>query len=148
MSYVIPPQLARRPCPCRALAPDTEPDGTLTYGACCGRWHGDEPAPTPQALMRSRFTAYTLLREKAPVGVTMHGYLLRTWHPSSSPADLEPALVRWTGLQVLDDAEHGDTGVVEFVAHYKNNGRADKLHEISRFIREAGHWYYIDGTQP
>ncbi len=39
----------------------------------------------------------------------------------------------------------GDAGVVEFVAHHKVNGRAGKLHEVSRFVREDGPWRYVDG---
>jgi SEC-C motif domain protein len=98
--------------------------------------------------MRSRYSAYALMREKAPIGVAMHDYLMRTWHPSTAPGELEPELVRWTGLDVLHEATDGDSGVVEFVAHHKVNGRASQLHEVSRFVREAGAWTYIDGLAP
>src|SRR5512135_3050016 len=106
---------ARVPCPC----------GTgLSYAACCGRWHSGEQhlaAPSPEALMRSRYTAYTL-------GLTE--YLLATWHASTRPATLEPAdpQVRWLGLEVrktaMSDADHG---TVEFVARSKLGGRAHRL---------------------
>ena len=39
------------PCPCHS---------GRTYGACCRPWHHGAPAPTPEALMRSRFAAYAL----------------------------------------------------------------------------------------
>lgn len=90
--------------------------------------------------MRSRYTAYTMGRED---------YLLVTWHPSTRPAVLDfsgEAHTKWLGLQVKryeqPDAEHA---IVEFVARYKVNGRAHRLHEISRFVREAGRWFYVDG---
>lgn len=90
--------------------------------------------------MRSRYTAYTLLRED---------YLLATWHASTRPDSLslaEDVPTKWLGLEVkrfeLQDADHA---VVEFVARYKVGGRAQRLHEVSRFVREAGKWFYLDG---
>jgi SEC-C motif-containing protein len=108
---------------------------------CCGRYlEGGEVAPSAEALMRSRYTAYTLLRED---------YLLATWHPSTRPAQLglaEDAPTKWLGLEMKRHAPQGeDHAIVEFVARYKVNGRAHWLHEVSRFVREAGRWFYIDG---
>ncbi|MBI5006112.1 MAG: hypothetical protein HZB95_03200 [Nitrosomonadales bacterium] len=119
-------------CPCGSTKP---------YTACCARYvAGSEPAPTAEALMRSRYTAYTLLRED---------YLLATWHPSTRPAALglaQEVATKWIGLEVKrheqQDADHAS---VEFVARYKVNGRAQRLHEVSRFVREAGQWFYVDG---
>jgi SEC-C motif-containing protein len=88
--------------------------------------------------MRSRYSAYVLGRVD---------YLLATWHPSTRPAALtiDPA-VRWLGLEIRHhqpiDADHA---TVEFVARSKQAGRAHRLHETSRFVREAGRWTYIDG---
>lgn len=88
--------------------------------------------------MRSRYSAYVL---------GLGDYLRDTWHPSTRPAEpigLEPAL-RWLGLElrrhVPSDADHA---VVEFVARSKLGGRAMRLHETSRFVREAGRWFYVD----
>jgi SEC-C motif-containing protein len=52
------------------------------------------------------------------------------------------------GLEVLHADETGDAGVVEFVARCKIYGRAERMHELSRFVREQGRWYYIDGQVP
>ena len=87
--------------------------------------------------MRSRYSAY--VQERAP-------YLLQTWHASTRPAtiDFEPGL-RWLGLEVRRHASDGDAATVEFVASSKLAGRAFRLHETSRFVREGGRWFYVDG---
>ena len=91
--------------------------------------------------MRSRYSAYALQSADPSLGA----YLLATWHPSTAPGDMEPnPFLKWVGLEVLHAESSGDAGVVEFIARFKDNGRADRLHETSRFVREAGRWYYID----
>ncbi len=116
------------PCPCGSGA---------AYAACCGRWHAGEPAPTAEALMRSRYSAYTL---------GLSAYVLDTWHASTRPAEmaLEPA-VKWLGLEVRRHVADGERATVEFVARSKLGGRAHRLHETSRFVREGGRWFYVDG---
>ncbi|MCK6375254.1 MAG: hypothetical protein L6Q69_14245 [Zoogloea sp.] len=120
------------PCPCGK---------PLEYAACCGR-HVDQgqPAPTAEALMRSRYTAFTLGRDD---------YLLATWHPDFRPSTLNLAddpPTKWLGLAVKRFEQTDDThAVVEFVARYKIGGRAHRLHETSRFVREDGNWLYLDG---
>lgn len=91
--------------------------------------------------MRSRYSAYV---------IGLLDYLLATWHASSSPGDLELPPVKWLGLEVRHAQTAGDAGVVEFVARCKEGGRAQRLQETSRFVREDGRWYYIDGqmTEP
>jgi SEC-C motif-containing protein len=120
------------PCPCGSGQP---------YRDCCGHYldHG-ESAATAEQLMRSRYTAYTQHRED---------YLLATWHPDTRPATLEltgqPAQ-QWLGLTVKrHEQTASDQAIVEFVARYKINGRAHRLHEISRFVRKDGEWLYVDG---
>lgn len=122
--------------PCRCGA-------TIPYPECCGRLIDDGVrAETCEQLMRSRYCAFALARE---------AYLLNTWHPSTRPVSLNldtAAPVQWLGLQVIRASRCGtaDTdGVVEFVARYKVNGRAGRLHEVSRFVREQGQWFYVDG---
>lgn len=117
------------PCPCGSA---------LAYSACCGRFHAGEIAPTAEALMRSRYSAYTR-------GLT--DYLLATWHPDTRPQTLDLSdNPKWLGLKVLrheqSDASHA---AVEFVARYKIAGRAFRMQEVSRFERIEGRWYYRDG---
>ncbi len=89
--------------------------------------------------MRSRYSAYVL---------GLPEYLLATWHPSTAPGDLELAPIKWLGLEVRHAQEQGDVGVVEFVARLREQGRGQRMHEVSRFVRENGFWYYIDGQPP
>ena len=89
--------------------------------------------------MRSRYSAYVL---------GYIDYLLETWHPSTAPGEPELGFTKWTGLEVLHAQASLEAGVVEFVARYKVNGKAEKLHEVSRFVLENGRWLYIDGQQP
>ena len=120
-------------CPCGS--------GTA-YADCCGGWH-DGPrrlqAPSAEALMRSRYSAFVL---------GLHDYLLATWHPSTRPdrLDPEPPGLKWLGLEVRSaSSQDADHATVEFIARNKVAGRAYRLHETSRFVRDGGRWFYVDG---
>lgn len=111
------------------------------YASCCAPFiDGPASPPTAEALMRSRYTAYTLGRVD---------YLRATWHPTTCPPVLEPTPgLRWLGLRIkrVEAGGVGDsTGSVEFVARCKLAGRADRLHETSRFERVDGRWVYRHG---
>jgi SEC-C motif-containing protein len=95
--------------------------------------------PDAATLMRSRYSAYALKLED---------YLLATWYPDTRPAALGLATdnTKWIGLAVNNHTiESTDSATVEFVARYKIGGRAGRLHEVSRFVRQAGQWHYVDG---
>ncbi|HYG14090.1 MAG TPA: YchJ family metal-binding protein [Methylophilaceae bacterium] len=115
-------------CPCGSGLP---------YASCCAPLHDGRPAPNAEALMRSRYTAYVLKLED---------YLLQTWHPDTRPAALdlaEETSTKWLGLEVKRFEVTGDdAAIVEFVARYKLNGKAEKLQEISRFVKFEK-WYYL-----
>lgn len=123
-------------CPCNPAKP---------YAQCCGPLHaGTAVAPTAEALMRSRYSAYACADT---------AYLLATWHASTRPAGIDlgdPGSTRWLGLDIRRHAATGaDAAVVEFVARHRCVGAsAQRLHEISRFVREDGRWYYLDGEFP
>lgn len=114
----------------------------LSYETCCGRLHrGEAVAQTAEQLMRSRFSAFA---------VGDPAYLLRTWAPSTRPAelDLDPGR-RWYRLDILASSEGGPfdrTGVVEFEAFHRGPGGAASQHERSRFVREDRQWFYVDGV--
>jgi SEC-C motif-containing protein len=90
--------------------------------------------------MRSRYCAYVL---------GLEGYLRATWHPATCPAALGLDAVprpQWLELTVKAHMPLDEThATVEFVARYKLNGRAFRLHETSRFERVDGRWLYVDG---
>lgn len=107
---------------------------TAPYGACCGRYHHGDAAPTAEALMRSRYAAFA---------VGDAAYLRRTWDPATRPRRFAlDAGTRWTGLEVLGTTGGGprdDTGTVAFRAHHAGGVVA----EDSAFRREAGRWLYV-----
>ena len=111
-----------------------------SYAACCEPLHDGVPAASAEALMRSRYSAFARGRDD---------YILRSWHASTRPPSLAPdhgAQPNWIGLRVIrHDSVDSDHAIVEFVARHKINGRAFALHEISRFVRENGDWFYVDG---
>jgi SEC-C motif-containing protein len=76
-------------------------------------------------------------------------YLLQSWHPSTRPTLDEPlATGHWLGLKIIRCEAGGaddQTGVVEFIARYRDKGRGMRLHETSRFIRDRDQWHYLDG---
>ena len=118
-------------CPCGSARP---------YADCCGCLHaGADRAPTAEALMRSRYSAYVQ---------KLSEYLLATWHPSTRPSELDLSAddSKWLGLEVKRHAVQDDShATVEFVARYRIAGRGHRLHELSRFVCEDGRWYYLDG---
>ncbi|GAA2015842.1 YchJ family protein [Microbacterium ulmi] len=121
----------REACPCGSGG---------AYGGCCGPVIRGGAAPTAEALMRSRYTAFAVGDER---------HLLATWHPRTRPdvLELDPRLT-WTRLEILavDEGVDGDeTGVVEFRAEWRGGGGRGILHERSSFTRLRGRWCYLDG---
>lgn len=124
------------PCPCGS---------GLDYPACCGRWHAGSDAPTAEALMRARYSAYAR-RDAA--------FLSRSSHPMLR-AKLDPrSLARafaltWTGLEVVATSAGlaaDRTGTVSFRAHWRQGDGSGVLAENSRFVRGPdGAWLYRDG---
>ena len=125
-------------CPCGGLPPNA------AFADCCEPLlEGRKQPGNAEQLMRSRYTAYTLGRAD---------YLSETWHASTRPVDLQldkpgaPHGARWLGLVVrghqrIDDAHEE----VSFTARWREQGRAHRMTETSRFLCEDGKWYYVDG---
>lgn len=114
----------------------------LTVGECCLPLHaGERAAPTAEALMRSRCSAFALGDS---------AYLLETWHPSTRPATL--ALddeLRWLRLdveQVVGGGPFDVEGTVRFAAWWRRaDGERGVQRETSRFVRDD-RWRYVDGS--
>lgn len=127
-----------RSCPC---------DSTLAYDNCCAHWHRqfdlDQTQPdggSAEGLMRSRYCAYVLRLEP---------YLLGTWAPQTRPANarVDSTSIKWLGLRVVSAHTEPDNqrATVEFIARSRQDGKGQRHHEISRFERIGGHWFYVDG---
>lgn len=89
--------------------------------------------------MRSRYSAFVLGNEE---------YLLATWHPTQRPKSITfDSHQKWLGLKIVAATSTGaNTAEVEFIARYRiGGGSAARLHERSRFVKEADRWLYVDG---
>jgi SEC-C motif-containing protein len=121
-------------CPCGS--------GFALAECCAPCLEGQVHAPTAEALMRSRYTAYVLER---------FDYLRETWHPATRPAEIAPVPgLHWLGLtikRVTGGGIEDEAGEVEFIARSKRAGRATRMHETSSFERYGGHWVYTRGVQ-
>ncbi|WP_273429041.1 YchJ family protein [Marinobacter sp.] len=115
-------------CPCGS---------TLAYEQCCQPLHRGEAAATPEALMRSRYSAFV---------VGQADYLLATWHPSTRPVELSlESSPDWVSLTILDSSEAGEAGQVHFRAVHRVGDGWGYLEEQSQFVREQGRWLYVTG---
>ena len=126
--------MAERPERCPCLSGEV-------YAECCGRFHdGTAHAPTAERLMRSRYSAYALHNAE---------YVRATWHPSTRPDGLElDADRRWYRLDILATTAGGPfetEGTVLFEAFYRDPAASGSQLEKSRFVRESGRWFYVDG---
>ncbi|MBU4262622.1 MAG: SEC-C domain-containing protein [Proteobacteria bacterium] len=122
-------------------AADTCPCGSgKSFSACCQHLLDGSLSPgSATELMRSRYTAY-VVRDVA--------YILRTWHPSTRPTRIDPHTIpTWNGLVIIGAETDDEKGraTVEFKARAMTSGRMLLLHEKSRFVREKGQWFYVDG---
>ncbi len=116
------------PCPCGSA---------LAYQECCQRLHLGQPAPSAEALMRSRYSAFAL---------QLNDYLISSWHPETRPQQLElEATTVWQRLEIV--AAHNDqhSGEVHFKATYCENGQWWVLQEKSQFRYQDNHWFYHSG---
>lgn len=125
------------PCPCGS--------GSDLTG-CCGAYIlGQATAPTSEALMRSRYSAFVLGEAK---------YLYNTHHPDFRSEDELAQLnatmgqTEWVGLEILHTRQGGpedSTGEVTFAAHFKEAGQIKQLSETSHFTKQEGRWFYTEG---
>lgn len=112
-----------------------------TLENCCNPYiTGKQPAPTPEALMRSRYTAYTLAEVD---------YIYNTTAPSERKYNNKRDILsfaknsHWVKLEVLEAKEN----IVEFKAYFLNASlKPEVLHERSLFVHISGAWYYKHGT--
>lgn len=135
--FIAGDRLPPTPCLCGS--------GKLTT-QCCGIYlRGQLPAPTAEALMRSRYTAYCLKNIE---------YLFKTEHPSRHQPNTKKLITatanscQWKALTIIDTVAgkpSDKTGIVEFMAVYQEGNQVAQLHERSQFIKENGKWFYTEG---
>lgn len=126
--------------------PSSCPCGTnKTYDECCGVFLEKKDLPqTPEQLMRSRYTAYSLANIDY-IKNTMKGQSLVNFN--AGEAELWAKRVTWLGLDVLKaDPTNTNIGFVEFCARFLEHGQVKTIHELSEFYRENGSWFYISGV--
>ena len=125
------------------------PCGTgRAYDACCGPQISGKAQPaTAEALMRSRYTAYSL-GEIDHVGNTHDPETRDEFNAEEAQAWSEKA--DWHGLEILSTEAGGEgdqTGTVEFFARYGIDGQDVEHHEIAEFRRDGERWYFRDGAE-
>ncbi len=123
-------------CPC---------DSQQLYVSCCAPFIAGKKNPkTPEALMRSRYTAYTLANIDY-IKETMRGSALTGFDETA--AKRWALKVNWIKLKVLKVVlVHASTGYVEFEASFVDGSRLKVIHEYSEFSFAQGRWYYIGGV--
>jgi len=124
-------------CPCNSRLP---------YEICCGMYHNNPgTAPTAEALMRSRYSAFYC---------NNFDYIKRTQKLKSSPSQETDEIAncnnetQWIKLEILDTQkglEKDKEGMVSFSAHFKEGKHIGKLSERSQFKHLKGEWYYVSG---
>ncbi len=126
--------ISETPCPCGSQN---------FYEECCKAYiEKNKKAPTAETLMRSRYTAYVLQNSE---------YLLKTWYPKKRPPaiDFSKESAEWLRLEIISVQKGGikdQRGLVEFQACYRIEDKEHVMKEISRFKRERGAWFYLDGN--
>ena len=116
------------PCPCTSGKP---------YKSCCQPLHLGEAAATPEALMRSRYSAYVLRLED---------YLKHSWHPTTCPAQLNlDSMPKWDRLKIISSQQQDDQGQVHFKAFYRSSQGMQNMEEVSEFVLFEGRWVYLTG---
>lgn len=117
-----------------------------TYLECCGLYIVEKKTPTtPEALMRSRYSAY-VMADVDYLATTMQGAPLEHFDAKQTQAWAKHA--SWLELRIINAPPVNDTdtvGFVEFIAHYRFQGKVANIHEISEFHRIENRWYYVNG---
>jgi SEC-C motif domain protein len=124
-------------CPCGSQ---------LSYAACCGKLiRAQALATTPEALMRSRYTAFTKAKVdylastmKSPAADDFNAEETRRWVKK----------VRWLKLEIIHCSTTEQKGFVEFRAYFNEDGKEQILHECSEFHLIDGVWFYVNGVTP
>jgi SEC-C motif-containing protein len=132
------PSMTDAICPCRATDAEKRP-----YASCCAPYLEGGKAPlTAEALMRSRYTAFV----RGDID-----YLEETIAPDARHDFDRKSIAHWArqsqwlGLEILATERGGegdDSGYVEFIANFANEGERYAHRERSLFKKIDGRWYF------
>lgn len=124
-------------CPCHSGKP---------YAECCELFISGKSLPkTPEQLMRSRYSAYTIINIDY-IGRTMRGPAAKDFDKRET--ENWARQIEWLGLEVINTGIQDQNGFVEFIAKYAKEGVTEQIHERSEFHRKDGKWYYVNGKNP
>lgn len=117
----------------------------IDYEECCHLYHHGDPAPSPLALMRSRYSAYALKKID---------YIMETTYPPVQKGT--PMFDTWRqgiiefsektvfkGLDILEEEKGKGWGFVTFRAKLSRDGKDVSFVERSRFEKKEGRWFYV-----
>jgi SEC-C motif-containing protein len=133
-------------CPCRKL----EKPHRL-YSLCCGVWHqnflrGGEGAPSPELLMRSRYSAFALATKDDLKSRNLLRYLKATWHPDHRPTSISLTECQFVGLEILEaPLPTEQSGSVSYAVFIQHGPRVVRTDYHDRFDRLDGRWVYFNG---
>ena len=114
------------------------------YKSCCEPFISGQKTPaTPEELMRSRYSAFALKQMK---------YVEDTTDPQTKVGFDMKANEEWAqaaqfqNLEILQSSQDGNKGMVEFKATFQIGDQEPQVHhEVSKFRKQAGVWYFRDG---
>lgn len=123
------------PCPCHS---------GKKYKKCCQKYHKGALPPTAPLLMRSRYSAYACGNAN---------YIMDTTHPKNSDYTEDRKTWReeilsfgthtqFLDLRITESTEGEEESFVTFEAELSSG----LLKERSRFLKENGRWYYVEGV--
>ncbi len=116
------------------------------YEGCCQPYHnGSSAAPSAEALMRSRYSAYAM-NVLDYIASTMMGKVAKGFDREHS--ELNQNHTKWLALDVVQssvDNNNPNHAYVEFRALFSFDEKNSVMHELSEFKRVDGRWFYIDG---
>lgn len=113
------------------------------FDECCGPILAGGPAPSPEALMRSRYSAFTRA-DLDHLENTLAPEAKEDYDRSETETWVKDA--KWDGLEIRGSSVDGDQGTVEFVARYRFHGKVYAHHELASFRQHDGRWVYVDGV--
>ncbi|MEN9403024.1 MAG: hypothetical protein RL091_1727 [Verrucomicrobiota bacterium] len=113
-----------------------------SFETCCGPIIGGAPAPTAEALMRSRYTAY-VQRNVEHLGRSLSADQRKDFAPEEAKKWAEGS--EWLGLTIINTEQGGPDdkyGAVHFSAKFRTEGKDHEHLEVALFGREDGRWVY------